>query len=144
MNEHADFAKRAALELHEADINLQEAEYLAVSQFYKGAANRLYYAMFHGVSALFAKDGISCKTHKGSHIQFSKAYVFTGLWPEDFSKVYAQLQTVRESGDYDVYYDVSESQIQRNLPVVKDFLERVAHYKGKMDHTTDPVAEKNS
>ena len=46
-------------------------------------ANRLYYAVFHAVSALLIKDGHKVNTHKGTLVMFGQNYVKTGIFPTD-------------------------------------------------------------
>ena len=81
MNEEKNYLDRAKHNLDAARNKFEEAEYLTNGYYYGGAANRLYYSMFHAVSALFCKDALNCKTHKGSHVLFMKEYVFAGKLP---------------------------------------------------------------
>ena len=131
--------KKAELEILKAKTDLNEAELLYASDFYAGASNRLYYSMFHGVSAIFAKDGIKTKTHKGSHNVFIKEYTMNGTFPENAAKTYSQLQSVRESGDYDCFYTVKKEDVANQIPTVKDFLEQVTQYKGTIMSAIDTL-----
>lgn len=45
------------LELEKADQTFEEIEILANAGRWSGAANRLYYAVFHAVNALLISDG---------------------------------------------------------------------------------------
>lgn len=44
-------------------------------------ANRLYYSLFHAVSALLIKDKHKVGTHKGAVLMFGQHYVKTGVFP---------------------------------------------------------------
>ena len=54
-------------ELEKANKTLKEAEALFNANLWDGAANRLYYAVFHAVSALLIHDRHQVNTHQGSH-----------------------------------------------------------------------------
>ena len=43
-------------------------------------ANRLYYAVFHAVSALLIKNSLYANSHKGLHMLFSEKFVRTGIF----------------------------------------------------------------
>lgn len=63
-------------------------------------ANRLYYSMFHAVTALMMADGIKNNTHKGTSSQFGRYYVLTGQFSREDGILYSRLQTMREKADY--------------------------------------------
>ncbi|HJB44622.1 MAG TPA: nucleotidyltransferase domain-containing protein [Candidatus Coprenecus merdipullorum] len=67
-------------------------------------ANRLYYAVFHAVSALLIKDGYKVGTHKGAMLMFGQHYVRTGIFTAEESKLYSNLQMMREESDYNCVY----------------------------------------
>lgn len=131
--------EKAKLELSQAQEDFKAAELLAESGFYSGASNRLYYSLFHGLCSIFAKDGIRTRTHRGCHNIFMKEYTMKGVFPEEDAKVYSQLQTLRELGDYDTFYSVKEKDVKAQIPVVKDFLERASRYRGMYDIVIDAV-----
>ena len=45
---------------------LKQVDDIAAMNFWDTAANRMYYAIFHAVSALLIKDGYKASTHKGT------------------------------------------------------------------------------
>ena len=61
-----------ALELKKARETYEEISILTAANRWSGAANRLYYAVFHAVSALLINDDLQVNTHKGSHATFSQ------------------------------------------------------------------------
>lgn len=142
MNDKNNFLDKAEHELTAAYKTLEEAEYLANGYYYHGAANRLYYSMFHAVSALFSKDALKSKTHKGSHVLFMREYVFQNKMSEDYSKLYSQLQTVRESSDYDSYYLADKNLVIKSIQMVKDFLIKISDYKGIVNKAVEAVYER--
>ena len=64
--------------------------------FWDVVANRLYYAVFHAVSALLIKGGYKVGTHKGAMLMFGQNYVKTGIFTAEDSKLYSNLQMMRE------------------------------------------------
>ena len=55
--------------------NFQQAKSLADTGYWDLIVNRLYYSLFHAVTAMMFKDNILSKTHKGTAQQFGKYYV---------------------------------------------------------------------
>ena len=76
------------LEYEKAQSFLAQAERIAAMDLWDVVANRLYYSIFHAVSALLIKDGHKVSTHKGTFVMFGQNYVKTGIFPTDASKRY--------------------------------------------------------
>ncbi|MEE1310246.1 MAG: HEPN domain-containing protein, partial [Bacteroidaceae bacterium] len=88
------------LELKKARETFEEITILTTANKWSGAANRLYYAVFHAINALLIHDGHITNTHKGSHAVFNLNYIKTGILPIEYGRLYNQLQTMREESDY--------------------------------------------
>ena len=84
------------LEYEKAVAFLAQAEGNAGIGFWDVVANRLYYSVFHAVSALLINDGHKVGTHKGAILMFGQHYVKEGKFPIEDAKLYSQLQTMRE------------------------------------------------
>ena len=56
--------------------------YPLVVEGWNATANRLFYALFHAITALFVNDGVAVSSHQGAKIRFGKEYVLTGLATE--------------------------------------------------------------
>lgn len=113
------------LELKKAHEAYEDIEILKQSGRWNGAANRLYYSVFHAVNALFISDGLQAGRHKGSHALFSMHYIKTGLLPIDFGRFYNNLQTLREKSDYNCYFDVSEQDVSEGITIASDFIKAI-------------------
>ena len=72
------------LEIEKAQVAYNEALWLMEKESWSGAAGRLYYALFHAVSALLIYYCHSVSSHKGSHILFGNYYIRTGLLPKEY------------------------------------------------------------
>lgn len=117
-----------ALELKKAHETYDEIGILIAANRLNGAANRMYYAVFHAVCALLLYDGIQVNTHRGSHALFSQHYIKTGLLPREYDQLYNQLQTMREESDYNCAYDVDIDELQQRLEPAKQMIEDIENH----------------
>lgn len=114
-----------ALEIKKAREAYEDIGILIGANRLNGAANRMYYAVFHAVSALLINDGHHVNTHKGSHALFSLHYIKTGILPREFGQLYNQLQTMREESDYNCAYDVEMEELQQRLEPTKRLIDEI-------------------
>ncbi len=56
--------------VNKSKTTFEEARSLGLSGFWGGTANRLYYACFYIVIALFAKEEVAASTHNGVRTEF--------------------------------------------------------------------------
>ena len=120
-----------ALELKKAREAYEDIGILMAANSLNGAANRMYYAVFHAVCALLINDGHHVNTHKGSHAVFSQHYIKTGILPREYGQLYNQLQTMREESDYNCAYDVEIEEIQQRLNPAKRLIEDIGRIVNK-------------
>lgn len=119
------------LELEKAQSIMAQIENLRVLKYWDNIANRLYYAIFHAVSALLINDGHSVNTHKGVVVLFGQHYVRTGIFSMDDGRLYSQLQTMREKGDYNCAYQTSEDEIEPLIEPTQILVDKVVKYISK-------------
>lgn len=72
-----------SLEYEKALSIFSQIEGLQSLGYWDNIANRLYYALFHAVSALLIHDKHEVNTHKGLVAMFGKYYVKTGIFTLD-------------------------------------------------------------
>ena len=116
------------LEIEKAQTIIAQIENLRALQYWDNIANRLYYAVFHAVSALLINDGHSVNTHKGAVVLFGQHYIKTKIFDMTDGKLYSQLQTMREKGDYNCAYQTSEEEV---LPLIEPtylLIDKIAKY----------------
>lgn len=89
------------------------------------AANRMYYSLFHAVTALLVKDGHKVSSHRGVKGALGLHYVTTGLIDVEEARIFAQLATLREKADYDVIFTASQDEVLKLLPHAKRLLEKI-------------------
>jgi len=120
-----------SLELKRARETYDDIGCLISANRLNGAANRMYYAVFHAVCALLIHDGHQVSTHKGSHALFSLHYIKTGILPREYGQLYSQLQTMREESDYNCAYDVEMDEIDQRLKPAKRLIEDIERLVSK-------------
>jgi len=86
------------------------------------AANRLYYACYYAVCALLIKDGYSTRTHNGVFSLLGEHFVCTGLISKEQNKFYRRVLELRQTGDYDDFVELSESEILPLVEPAKQFI----------------------
>ncbi len=96
--------------LEKSARNMEQAVRNADLDYWDLVANRLYYSVFHAVTALMLADGIKTSTHKGTSSQFGQHYVLTGQFPREDGILYSRLQTMREKADYQNTFTIEPTQ----------------------------------
>ena len=114
-----------SMELEKAERTFAETDILLQSKLWSNLANRLYYALFHAVSALLINDGYEVGTHKGAVIRFHQYYVKAGIFSTDEGSFYSQMQSLREKADYNCFYDVSETEVTERIEPTRQFIMKV-------------------
>ena len=116
------------MELSKAERTFAEQKLLREGALWGTLANRLYYALFHAVSALLISEGHEVGTHKGAVIRFQQYFVKTKLFTIEDGRFYSQMQTMRESSDYNCAYDISEEDIVERIEPTRQLIEKIKHY----------------
>lgn len=113
------------LYLSKSNEALVDAEVGRTAERWNFVANRLYYAMFHAVTALLVRDGHEVKSHEGAKINFGKYYVMTNLATQEEGHFYSQMITLRERADYDCVFLADKSIIDERFPLVENFINKI-------------------
>ena len=103
-----------------------DLEMLVEGNRWNGAANRLYYAVFHAANALLIHEGQTIKSHKGSMIMFNKLYILTEKLLATFGILYSQLETLREESDYTLLYNVDPDKLKNYINPAKEMIDTIA------------------
>ena len=113
-------------EMERAYHTFKVASNLMVDQEWNEAAGRLYYSLFHAVSALLIHDHIAVKSHKGAYTMLCQHYVNSGKMPKRFGDFYRKMEIMREKGEYDCFYDVTAEDVQESVPQAKEMINTIA------------------
>ena len=116
------------LELEKAKSTFAEHEGLTEKGYWNTLANRLYYALFHAVSAMLISDGREVGSHKGAAIQFHQYYVRTGIFTDDEGAFYSHMETLREKSDYNCFFEASETKITACIEPTRLLIEKIEKY----------------
>lgn len=117
-----------ALELEKSAKTWGQLEVQIANEVWELAANRLYYALFHAVSALLLCDRQEVGTHRGAVGKFSLFYVKTGIFTPEEGHMYGRLQQLRESGDYNCAIDVEKEDVEPFIEPTRALIEKIKKY----------------
>ena len=103
----------------------EDAKYLASNKSWDSSMNRLYYACFYSVLALFPKFKIISHRHSGAKTLFSLHFIKTGLIDKESGKLFGDLFDLRQKGDYGDFLDIEEKHIIPLIPKVEQFINKL-------------------
>ena len=110
------------LYINKSDETLEDARLTYSQERWNASANRLYYALFHMITALFVSDGVPVHSHNGMKVNFGKEYVLTGLATDAEGKLLSQMETMRERADYDVTFTASKELLDERFDAVENMI----------------------
>lgn len=118
----------AQLLIEKSGRNMEQAICNADIGYWDLVANRLYYAVFHAVTAMLLVDGIRTGTHKGTSSQFGRFYVLSGIFSRQDGILYSRLQTMREKADYQNVFTLEEKAGRELIEATDDLRKRICDY----------------
>jgi uncharacterized protein (UPF0332 family) len=122
--------------LHRAFETFDDAQLLAQHEKWNSTINRLYYAAFYAVSALVLLENQSTFTHNGVKTSFSEKFIKSGKIELEFGKLYSQLFTWRQKGDYDDLFDFDEKTVIPYLEPVRNLIQKIGEViQDRLDKT---------
>lgn len=117
--------------LEHAEECLSAAKNLLMSDNYKSAVNRSYYAVFHAMRAVLAFDEIDMKHHSGIISEFRKRYIKTGVFDTSLSEIISLLFDIRTDSDYDDFFVISKEEVSEQIKNSEIFIAAVREYLRK-------------
>ena len=117
-----------ALELEKAEQTFAETTILCNGKLWSNLANRLYYALFHAMSAMLIADHHEVGTHRGVTNRFHMYYVKTGIFTKEDGAFYSQMQSMREESDYNCSFNVTENDIMARIEPTRQLIEKIKNY----------------
>ena len=115
-----------SLEIAKAFTTQEEVDLLVEKVYWNAAANRLYYSVFHAVSALLIHDGIRIKSHKGAGVMLNQHYIQTNKISPELGKLYRRLELMREESDYNCFYNTSPEELKKELEPARELIDTIA------------------
>jgi len=111
-----------AYRVERARKTFSDAKSLADVRSWNSSINRLYYASFYAVLALFAKHEINSHTHIGVKTQLSLLFIKTGKLDKKYGMLYSDLFDYRQKGDYGDFFEFDEQTVTTLIPLVEQFI----------------------
>jgi len=103
----------------------EDAQILAERSKWNSTINRLYYAAYYAVMALLLESDLNPTTHNGAKSNFSEHFILTNKIPKEYGKMYSQLFTWRQKGDYDDLFDFDKDKVMPYFKPVKDLIDLI-------------------
>jgi uncharacterized protein (UPF0332 family) len=111
--------------LFRAKDTLDDARILASNHKWNSNINRLYYASYYAVMALLVYSDLNPTTHNGAKSNFTEHFIKSNRIPKEYGKIYSQLFTWRQKGDYDDLFDFSEEKVMPYFEPVTNLIELI-------------------
>lgn len=105
-----------------AKDTFDDASILAERGKWNSTINRLYYAAYYALMALLLDSDLKPTTHNGAKSSFSEYFIKTGKIDSKYGKMYSQLFTWRQKGDYDDLFDFQKENVEPYFEPVNDFI----------------------
>lgn len=106
-----------------AHETLKEAVGIAPLGYWNAVINRLYYACYYMTSALLVYHGYSAQTHSGVIRLLGLHFVTKEIVPKEQSMFYSKLFELRQTGDYDDLYTLTEEEVKPLIDMAQRYIE---------------------
>jgi uncharacterized protein (UPF0332 family) len=110
-------------ELKRGNESLRSAEVLNNEGLCLDAMSRCYYALLHYARAMLLIRNIVPKSHHGVFLMFSQQFVKTNEVAQEYGKMLARQQKLREEADYATDSSFSQEDVTAALEDAKKFRE---------------------
>lgn len=115
-------------EMEKAERTFEDVLFCSRENRWEAAANRLYYALFHAMSALLVSDGHQVKSHRGILALFGEYYVRTGLFSKKDGALLSNLVIMRDNSDYNCFFEADEEKLRPFLEPTRLLIEKIGLY----------------
>lgn len=92
------------------------------NQYYNDAVSRMYYSVFHIISALLLTKGLTYSSHGQAIGNFNREFIKSKILPEDFSKKIELLYKYRQMGDYDADENIEKETAEEMFKYAKEIV----------------------
>ena len=116
------------LRLEQAQQCLTAANALKAIGDGRGAVNRAYYAVFHAMRSVLAREGKDFSKHSGVISYFRMHYVKSGVFSKDLSDIISNLFASRSMSDYDDYFDLSDEDVLKLVNEANEFVATIKNF----------------
>lgn len=117
--------------LHRAKDTFEDAQILADRGKWNSSINRLYYSAYYAVTALLLFSELNPATHNGAKSNFTEHFIKAERIPKEFGKMYSQLFTWRQKGDYDDLFDFDREKVMPYFKPVQKLIDLIEEMVAK-------------
>lgn len=110
----------------------EQAKGVVELKYWETIANRLYYAAYNAVSALLIANGDTAQSHSGVIHLFGLNFIRTNIFPAETGKLYHKLFTMRQTGDYDDTYGLTENDVLPYIEPTGQMISEIVGYARKL------------
>lgn len=103
----------------------EDAQILAERHKWNSTINRLYYSAYYAVMALLLFSDLTPSTHNGAKSNFTEYFIKPEKISKEYGKIYSQLFTWRQKGDYDDLFDFDEEKVIPYFEPVKKLIDLI-------------------
>lgn len=77
---------------------------------------------------MLAFNGIDMKHHSGIISEFRRLYIKTGIFETRLSNIISELFEIRTDSDYDDFFIISKSEVERQIENAEYFTDKIKYY----------------
>ncbi len=114
--------------IFKAKETIKDAEIAIKNQRYNNAMNRIYYSIFHIVSALSVKYDFSTSKHKQLMGWFNKNFVYTNKIDTKLYKIYSKAFSNRQESDYEDFITFLEEEVEEHFKDMLYFVSEIEKF----------------
>ena len=107
---------------------VDEAKLMAENGWWDTCANRLYYACFYALSALFKKHALPTSKHSGVRSLFFQHFVQTGKVSSEFGDLFRALYEARREGDYEPSQILDKAEVAPWIGQTEEFIKTIEQF----------------
>ena len=115
-------------ELEKAQRTFDDAMFCAGEGKWETAANRLYYALFHAMSALLIYDRYHVKSHRGILAMFGEHFIRTEIFAKEDGSLLSDLVIMRDNADYNCFFEADEEKLSPYMEPTRLLIEKIKQY----------------
>lgn len=116
------------LEMEKAKRTFDDMSFCMQEGKWEVASNRLYYALFHALSALLISDGYNVKSHRGTLALFGEHYVRTGIFERKDGSLLSDLVIMRDNADYNCFFEANEEKLLPYIEPTQQLISKIGNY----------------
>mgnify|MGYP001445145072 FL=1 len=114
--------------IFKAKETIKDAEIAIKNQRYNNAMNRIYYAIFHIISALSVKYDFSTSKHKQLMGWFNKNFIYTNKIDTKLYKIYSKAFSNRQESDYEDFVTFLEEEVEEHFKDMLYFVSEIEKF----------------